>query len=236
MPFTYPRCLTRRALGCLLGAAALTAPLATIAQQNGASHNPQGLAAANKPTLIKPSQDEKNPYPKILMRTTLGDIVLELNTPRAPQTVDNFVQYVRDGHYEGTIFHRVIDGFMIQGGGFTQDMQQKPTRDPIMLESRNGLLNEPYTIAMARTANPHSATSQFFINVADNRMLNAPKPDGYGYTVFGKVTSGQDVVQRIRTTPTSNRGMHQNVPVTPIIILGMEEIHPGPTSAPARKK
>lgn len=236
MPYTFSRSLTRRALGCLLGAAALATPLATIAQQNGPAQNPQSPAAENRPVLLKPSQDEKNPYPKILMRTTLGDIVLELNTPRAPQTVDNFVQYVRDGHYEGTIFHRVIDGFMIQGGGFTQDMQQKPTRDPVMLESRNGLLNEPYTIAMARTANPHSATSQFFINVADNRMLNAPKPDGYGYAVFGKVTSGQDVVQRIRTAPTSNRGMHQNVPVTPIVILGMEEIRPQPASAPARKK
>lgn len=156
--------------------------------------------------------------PRVNIATSMGDIVVELEPAKAPKTVENFLQYVADKHYEGTIFHRVIDGFMIQGGGFTADMQQKPVRAPIELEARNGLKNDRYTIAMARTGFPHSATSQFYINVANNDMLNAPNPDGHGYAVFGKVVKGQDIVDKIRTAATSNRGMHQNVPTTAITI------------------
>ncbi|MDH5204323.1 MAG: peptidylprolyl isomerase [Hylemonella sp.] len=155
---------------------------------------------------------------RVKLSTSVGDIVLELDPGKAPQTVANFLQYVRDKHYDGTIFHRVIAGFMIQGGGMTPDMQQKPTRSPIALEARNGLKNDRGTIAMARTANPNSATAQFFINVVDNHGLNAPKPDGHGYAVFGRVVSGMDVVDKILATATGNRGMHQDVPVTPILI------------------
>jgi peptidyl-prolyl cis-trans isomerase A (cyclophilin A) len=149
----------------------------------------------------------------------MGDIVLELYPDKAPKTVDNFLQYVRDKHYNDTIFHRVMDGFMVQGGGFTVDFEQKATRAPIPLEAQNGVKNDRGTIAMARTANPNSATAQFFINVVDNAMLNAPNPDGYGYTVFGKVIQGMDVVDKIKTMPVGNKGPHQNVPKTPITIL-----------------
>jgi len=154
----------------------------------------------------------------------MGDIVLELNPAKAPRTVENFLQYVRERHYDGTVFHRVIDGFMIQGGGFTPDMQQKPTRAPIVLEAGNGLKNEAYTVAMARTAAPDSATAQFFINVQNNPMLDAPQPDGYGYAVFGKVVRGRDVVDKIKAVPTGNRGMYQNVPLTPVTILSATEV------------
>ena len=157
--------------------------------------------------------------PRVRLSTNLGDIVLELNPGKAPKTVENFLQYVADQHYDGTVFHRVIDGFMVQGGGFTADLQQKPTRAPVPLEASNGLKNDRGTIAMARTSNPNSATSQFFINVVNNDNLNAPKPDGYGYTVFGRVVSGIEVVDKIRAVPTGNRGMFQNVPQTPITIL-----------------
>ncbi len=157
--------------------------------------------------------------PKVKLQTSLGEIVLELAPDRAPKTVENFTQYVRDGHYDGTVFHRVIDGFMIQGGGFTADMRPKPTRAPIPLEAANGLRNDRGTIAMARTGNPHSATSQFFINVVDNANLNAPQPDGHGYAVFGKVVSGMNVVDQIRKVATGNRGMHQNVPTTPVTLI-----------------
>ena len=170
------------------------------------------LAAAALPALAA------DPAPRVNLHTTAGDIVLELAPGKAPKTVKNFLQYVNDKHYDGTIFHRVIDGFMIQGGGFTPDMAQRPTRDPVALEADNGLKNDRYTIAMARTSNPNSATSQFFINVKDNDMLNAPKPDGYGYTVFGKVVAGQDVVDKIRAVPTGNKGGMQNVPLQPVII------------------
>lgn len=156
--------------------------------------------------------------PRVKFATSLGDFVVELEPAKAPKTVDNFLQYVTDKHYDGTVFHRVIDGFMIQGGGFTADMQQKPTRAAIPLEAKNGLKNDRYTIAMARTSNPDSATAQFFINVANNDMLNAPQPDGHGYAVFGKVVQGQAVVDKIRTVATGNRGMHQNVPTTAVTI------------------
>lgn len=161
---------------------------------------------------------QANDAPKVRLSTSMGDIVLELAADKAPQSVNNFLQYVRDKHYDGTVFHRVIDGFMIQGGGFTADMNQKPTRDPIPLEARNGLKNDRGTIAMARTGNPNSATSQFFINVVNNSMLNAPSPDGYGYAVFGRVVSGMDVVDKIRAVSTGNKGPHQNVPTSPITI------------------
>ncbi|EER60992.1 peptidyl-prolyl cis-trans isomerase cyclophilin type [Acidovorax delafieldii 2AN] len=156
--------------------------------------------------------------PKVKLATSMGDIVVQLDPAKAPKTVENFLAYVKDKHYDGTVFHRVIDGFMIQGGGFTADMVQKPTKAPIPLEAANGLKNDTYTIAMARTGNPNSATAQFFINVKDNAMLNAPQPDGHGYAVFGKVVSGTEVVDKIKAVPTSNKGPHQNVPTTPVTI------------------
>ena len=156
--------------------------------------------------------------PRVKLATSMGDIVVQLDPAKAPKTVENFLAYVQDKHYDGTVFHRVIDGFMIQGGGFTADMVQKPTKPPIALEANNGLKNDTYTIAMARTANPNSATAQFFINVKDNAMLNAPSPDGHGYAVFGKVVEGQAVVDKIKAVATGNRGPHQNVPTTPVLI------------------
>lgn len=155
--------------------------------------------------------------PKVKLVTSDGDIVLQLDAQKAPKTVANFLSYVRAKHYDGTIFHRVIDGFMIQGGGFTPDMQQKSTQAPVAFET-TGLKNDNYTVAMARTSNPNSATAQFFINVKDNAMLNPPNPDGYGYAVFGKVVEGKDVVDKIRTVATGNKGPFQNVPLTPVII------------------
>jgi peptidyl-prolyl cis-trans isomerase A (cyclophilin A) len=155
---------------------------------------------------------------QVEVQTSAGDFVLELDANKAPKTVQNFLQYVNDKHYQGTIFHRVIDGFMIQGGGFTADMNQKPTRAPVPLEANNGLLNDRGTIAMARTGNPNSATSQFFINVVDNPGLNAPKPDGFGYTVFGKVSSGMETIDKIRAMSTGSKAGMQNVPLTPVTI------------------
>ena len=156
--------------------------------------------------------------PRVKLATSAGDIVLELDPAKAPKTVANFLQYVNDKHYDGTVFHRVIDGFMVQGGGFTADLQQKPTRAPIPLEASNGLKNNKYTVAMARTGNPNSATAQFFINVKDNDNLNAPQPDGHGYAVFGKVVSGAEVVDKIKAVATGTKGPYQNVPTTPITI------------------
>ena len=161
---------------------------------------------------------------KVQLKTSMGDIVVELNEAKAPKSTANFLQYVRDKHYDGTVFHRVIDGFMIQGGGMDADMKEKTTRAPIPLEASNGLKNDRGTIAMARTGNPNAATSQFFINVVNNDMLNAPKPDGYGYAVFGKVIKGMDVVDKIRAVATGNRGMHQNVPTTPVTIISATEV------------
>ncbi len=156
---------------------------------------------------------------KVRLATSMGDIVLELDAEKAPKTADNFVKYVRAGHYDGTIFHRVIEGFMIQAGGYKADLSEKPTRPPIPLESRNGLSNQRGTIAMARTAVPASATSQFFINVVDNTMLDqANARDSEGYAVFGKVVEGMDVVDKIKAVPTQPSGMHQNLPATPVTI------------------
>ena len=155
----------------------------------------------------------------VKLSTTQGDIVIQLDAAKAPKTVANFLNYVKSGHYSGTIFHRVIDGFMIQGGGMTEDLREKPTNPPIPLESNNGLSNLRGTIAMARTSVPDSATAQFFINVKDNLFLNATGPGSRdGYAVFGKVTKGMDVADKIRTVNTTRKGPHGDVPVTPIII------------------
>ena len=160
----------------------------------------------------------------VILHTNFGPITLELDAAKAPDTVANFLRYATDGHYDGTIFHRVIDGFMIQGGGFTEDMQQKPTRAPIQNEADNGLKNTAYSIAMARTPNPHSATSQFFINVTDNPFLDYTEPtaQGYGYCVFGRVTAGQDTVDRIKKVRTGMRAGHQDVPLESVIIERVE--------------
>lgn len=152
------------------------------------------------------------------MDTTAGNIVLELNEEKAPVTVENFKNYVDDGFFDGLIFHRVIDGFMVQGGGFDSNMNQKTTNAPIKIESNNGLKNERGTIAMARTMDPNSATSQFFINTQNNPFLDYPGQDGNGYTVFGKVVEGMEVVDQIEKVKTGNKGMHADVPVDPIII------------------
>ncbi|WP_239423345.1 peptidylprolyl isomerase [Snodgrassella communis] len=156
----------------------------------------------------------------IKLITNFGVIGIELDHEKAPKTAANFERYVREGFYDGTIFHRVIDNFMIQGGGFDKDMQQKPTHEPIENEANNGLKNDRYTIAMARTMQPHSASAQFFINVKDNDFLNHTKPDlhGWGYAVFGKVVEGQDVVDKIKGVKTGNHGGHQDVPVENVVI------------------
>jgi peptidyl-prolyl cis-trans isomerase B (cyclophilin B) len=161
----------------------------------------------------------------VILHTTHGDITLALDAAKAPKTVANFLQYVRDGHYDNTVFHRVIDGFMIQGGGMEPGMKQKATRQPVANEAGNGLTNDRYTVAMARTSDPHSATAQFFINVSDNAFLNhtAPTAQGWGYCVFGKVVSGQDVVDRIKAVATGTRGHHQDVPREDVVITRAEE-------------
>ncbi len=157
---------------------------------------------------------------RVQLQTNQGAIVIALDAQRAPKTVENFLAYVRDGFYDGTIFHRVIENFMIQGGGFTPDMKQKPTQASIQNEADNGLKNTRYTIAMARTNDPHSATAQFFINVADNDFLNhtAPTSNGWGYAVFGEVVEGTDVVDAIRKVKTGSKGFHQDVPAQDVII------------------
>ncbi|MBU9578895.1 peptidyl-prolyl cis-trans isomerase [Ralstonia mannitolilytica] len=158
------------------------------------------------------------PAPRVQFKTSMGNFTVEVYPDKAPKTVSNFLQYVKDGFYKGTIFHRVMDGFMIQGGGFTPDMKQKDTRPPVEIESKNGLKNDKYTIAMARTMDPNSATAQFYVNVVDNNMLNYPGQDGYGYTVFGKVVEGTDTIDKIKAVETTTRFPHQNVPVKPIVI------------------
>lgn len=162
----------------------------------------------------------------VIMKTTFGEIRLELDAQKAPKTVANFLGYAREGFYDGTIFHRVIDNFMIQGGGFDADMRQKSTGAPIENEADNGLRNDFGTIAMARTMDPHSATAQFFINVKDNDFLNhsGKNPQGWGYAVFGKVTGGSEVLDKIRAVPTTSRGGHQDVPADPVIIESVEVV------------
>lgn len=178
------------------------------------------LLAAAALFAVSASHAQGAAAPRVKLATSAGDIVLELQPARAPKTVENFLAYVRKGHYNGTIFHRVIPGFMIQGGGFDKAMTQKPTEKPIENEATNGLKNDRYTVAMARTPHPHSASAQFFINVNDNTFLNhsAPTQQGWGYAVFGRVVEGQDVVDKITAVPTGTQGMHQNVPLTPVII------------------
>jgi peptidyl-prolyl cis-trans isomerase B (cyclophilin B) len=162
----------------------------------------------------------------VKMQTSMGTITIELDAKKAPKSVENFVAYVKSGHYDGTIFHRVMDNFMIQGGGFTDKMAQKPSKAPIQNEADNGLKNDKYTLAMARTNDPHSATAQFFINVNNNDFLNftSPTPRGWGYAVFGKVTAGQDVVDKIKAVKTGTNGFHENVPLEPVTIIKAEVI------------
>jgi peptidyl-prolyl cis-trans isomerase B (cyclophilin B) len=162
----------------------------------------------------------------VVLHTNHGDITLELDAENAPASTANILQYVRDGHYDNTLFHRVIPGFMIQGGGMEPGMKQKPTRKPVANEATNGVKNKNYTVAMARTSEPHSATAQFFINVADNDFLDytAPSANGWGYCVFGKVTGGRDIVDKIKAVPTATSGFHQNVPQQDVVILKAEEV------------
>ncbi len=163
--------------------------------------------------------EQQRKHPMILMKTSAGEIKIQLDQEKAPQTVENFLGYVAAGHYNGTIFHRVIDGFMIQGGGFDEKMVQKPAPRTVQNEASNGLKNVVGSIAMARTSAPHSASAQFFINVGDNDFLNYPGQDGWGYCVFGQVVEGMDVVNAIKGVKTGNAGHHQNVPLTPVVIL-----------------
>ena len=193
----------------------LPALLAVSVSACAAQKEPKAeTAPAAQPTTTSSSM------PRVTLSTNMGDIVVELNPAKAPLSSANFIEYVQSGQYNGTIFHRVIDNFMIQGGGFDQNMQQKPTRAPIQNEANNGLKNTRGTIAMARTGDPHSASSQFFINVKDNAFLDhtSPTPQGWGYTVFGKVVEGMDVVDKIKVVQTGNMGGHQNVPTQPIVI------------------
>jgi peptidyl-prolyl cis-trans isomerase B (cyclophilin B) len=163
--------------------------------------------------------------PKVKLITNFGEITLELDDKKAPESARNFLEYVKSGFFDNTVFHRVIDGFMIQGGGFEPGMKQKSTNAPIKNEADNGLKNDAYTVAMARTSDPNSATAQFFINVSDNAFLNhtAPTSQGWGYAVFGRVVEGKDVVDRIKKVKTGTRGMHQDVPIDDVIIERAEE-------------
>lgn len=160
----------------------------------------------------------------VILTTNLGKITIELDAEKAPKTVANFLAYVNSGHYAGTIFHRVIDGFMIQGGGFEPGMKQKPTNATVENEAKNGLKNDMYTLAMARTSDPHSASAQFFININNNAFLDYPGQDGWGYCVFGKVTDGNDVVEKIKSVKTTRTGMFADVPVEDVIIEKAEVI------------
>jgi peptidyl-prolyl cis-trans isomerase B (cyclophilin B) len=162
----------------------------------------------------------------VVLHTNHGDIKIELDAKNAPASTANFLQYVHDGHYDNTLFHRVIPGFMIQGGGMEPGMKQKPTRAPVANEATNGVKNREYTVAMARTSEPHSATAQFFINVADNDFLDytSPSTNGWGYCVFGKVVGGKDVVDKIKAVPTASAGAHQNVPKEDVVIRKAEEV------------
>lgn len=178
--------------------------------------------------LAAPAAPATPAAPQVTLKTSLGDIVLELDQEKAPKSVANFLQYVNSGYYKGTVFHRVIPGFMIQGGGYDKNFKEKATRKPIENEGKNGLHNATYTVAMARTGDPNSATSQFFINVADNNALDYPGRDGFGYAVFGKVIKGMDVVDKIKAVPTSDAkvGAFQDVPVTPVVIESATLVKP----------
>lgn len=178
----------------------------------------QGSATANP--LTSTEGTSMSTTPRVKLQTSQGDLLIELNQEKAPESVANFLNYVNKGFYDGTVFHRVINNFMIQGGGFEVGMKQKPADAPVKNEADNGLKNEKYTLAMARTSDPHSATAQFFINVADNDFLNftAPTPNGWGYAVFGKVIEGTEVVDALKAVPTGTKGFHQDVPTTDVII------------------
>ena len=193
----------------------LLLPFAAIAQEKPAA----APAPTEKPASATP---DKTANPQVLIKTSVGDITVELDAAKAPKSVENFLQYAKDGFYDGTIFHRVIDNFMVQGGGFTPDLRQKPTRASIPNEAKNGLSNRRGTLAMARTPDPNSATAQFFINVVDNRNLDYvsdERAELWGYTVFGKVVSGMDVVDKIKTTPTGPKGpFPRDVPTTDVVI------------------
>jgi len=195
-----------------LATAVAALPVLSFAQPTPAAASKGDSAKAAAP------QAAAGACTNVKLSTSMGPIVITLDTAKAPNTTANFQKYVKAGFYNGTIFHRVIDGFMIQGGGFTKDMQQKPTNPPIAIESSSGLKNSAYTVAMARTADPNSATAQFFINVVDNDRLNYNGESSPGYAVFGKVTSGQDTVDKIKKVATGNSGPHQNVPTTPVMI------------------
>ena len=183
-------------------------------------------AQAAPPAASLPSPKPAPNGPVVVIETSLGAVKVGLHQDKAPGTVANFLQYVRDGHYDNTIFHRVIDGFMIQGGGMGPGMKEKPMRKPVANEAGNGLKNKRYTVAMARTSEPHSATAQFFINVADNDFLDhkGPSPQGWGYCVFGQVSAGQVVVDRIKSIATANSGFHQNVPKEDVVLQRAEEV------------
>lgn len=185
-----------------------------------AQQNPTAPAKAAMPDkgAAKSSCTPLKDKPMVKLHTNLGVITIALDKEKAPISSANFVKYVESGHYNGTIFHRVISNFMIQGGGFNKDMQEKPTLAPIQNEAKNGLKNDLYTLAMARTPDPHSGSSQFFINVKSNDFLNFPGQDGWGYAVFGKVVEGMDVVDKIKVVPTGNKAGQQNVPIDPVII------------------
>ena len=196
-------------------ALAAFAPLGAIAYD--AHADPAKPKAASEKT-AKSSCTPMKDKPMVKLHTNLGVITITLDKEKAPISTANFVKYVESGHYNGTIFHRVISNFMIQGGGFTKDMQEKPTGATIQNEGKNGLKNDLYTVAMARRPDPHSASAQFFINVKNNDMLNAPGQDGWGYAVFGKVVEGMDVVDKIKAVATGNKAMHQNVPNDPVTV------------------
>lgn len=175
---------------------------------------------------IQENKMKENNHPTFLIKTSSGDIKIELDAEKAPKSVANFIDYANSGHYNGTIFHRVIDNFMIQGGGFTTDLSQKPTKAPIAIESDNGLKNKRGTLAMARTSDPNSATSQFFINVKDNEFLDfrGKNSRDYGYTVFGRVVDGMDVVDTIKKVKTTSKGMYQDVPVETVEIISVTPV------------
>lgn len=196
-----------RLSACGIAMACLAAPLSAGAQSTPSSSSTQGTASMST-------------SPRVKLQTNAGDIVIELNAEKAPKSVENFLTYAKEGFYNGTVFHRVIDGFMIQGGGFEPGLKQKQTHAPIENEANNGLKNDRYTLAMARTSDPHSATAQFFINVSDNDFLNfsAPTANGWGYAVFAKVVEGTEVVDKIKGVKTGNRGFHQNVPAEDVVI------------------
>lgn len=177
-----------------------------------------GIAAAAMALSPLAAQAQQTKTERVQFVTSAGKFTLEVYPDAAPKTVANFMEYVKSGFYSGTIFHRVINGFMVQGGGFDRDMKQKPTRAPIPLEAQNGLKNKAGTVAMARTSDPNSATAQFFINVVDNSSLDYPSPDGNGYAVFGKVVEGMDTVDKMKNAPTTSYGPMRNVPATPIVI------------------